>query len=389
MPAPNSKETCMPNRRRLWPLPTLSALVCAALLAACGGGDSGPETTRVVSFGDSLSDLGAYSPATSINGPGTGAPYFGGRFTTNTFTGYTATNNTANASLWIEWVAARFGVAITPHEAGFGTQSVKCPAAATPALAGTCTGYGQGGSRVTDPNGIGKSIGFLTVPMTTQMDNHMTRFGGYTGGDLVFVFGGNNDVLLLIGALLQGGITPDAAVLSAQATAGQLATLVKDKIVANGAKRVVVLTTVDFAKTARFVSATPDQKALLTALTTAFNTALTSGLDGVAGVRIIDSNAILSAFIASPASYGLTNVTVAACDPAKIQAITGGAVTGGDSLFCNASAGVPFNGMKTDASASTWLFADGVHPTTGGHKLVADQVILKLKDFGWMPVAQP
>jgi len=377
----------MPNRRQR-PLSTLSALVCAALLASCGGGDSGPETTRVVSFGDSLSDLGAYSPATSINGPGTGAPYFGGRFTTNTFTGYTATNNTANASLWIEWVAARYGLAITPHEAGFGTQSVKCPAAATPALAGTCTGYGQGGSRVTEPNGIGKGSGFLTVPMTTQMDNHLTRFGNYAGGDLVFVFGGNNDVLMLIGALLTSQITPDAAIGVAQATAGELATLVKDKIVAKGAQRVAVLTTVDFAKTARFVSATTEQKALLTTLADAFNNALSSGLDGVAGVRIIDSNAILGAFIASPASYGLTNVTQAACDPAKIQVITGGAVTGGDSLFCNASAGAPFNGMKTGASASTWLFADGVHPTTGGHKLMADQVIAKLKDFGWMPVSQ-
>ena len=43
----------MPIRRQR-PLSILSALVCAALLASCGGGDSGPETTRVVSFGDSL-----------------------------------------------------------------------------------------------------------------------------------------------------------------------------------------------------------------------------------------------------------------------------------------------------------------------------------------------
>ena len=69
---------------------------CAALLAACGGGDlyvpgsgspSGAPTTKgsftsIVSFGDSLSDVGTYTPATSLAGDGT-PPYFGGKFTTN------------------------------------------------------------------------------------------------------------------------------------------------------------------------------------------------------------------------------------------------------------------------------------------------------------------
>ena len=71
------------NTRRRW---HLSALAAAALIVAgCGGGNStdSPLATRVVAFGDSLTDLGAYIPATSINGPGTGAPYFGGKFTTN------------------------------------------------------------------------------------------------------------------------------------------------------------------------------------------------------------------------------------------------------------------------------------------------------------------
>ena len=60
-------------------------------------------------------------------------------------------------------------------------------------------------------------------------------------------------------------------------------------------------------------------------------------------------------------------------------------MTDGSSLFCNASPGVPFNGLATGASASTYLFADGLHPTTGGHKFLADQVWGKLKEFGWVP----
>ena len=121
--------------RRQWHLSAISAIVGAALLAACGGGDSGPTTTRVVVFGDSLSDMGAYTPATQIPlGQAAGVPpFFGGKFTTNTHTGYTAASNTSTSNTWGEWVAARLGIAITPHEVGFGPQSVKCPAAANPA----------------------------------------------------------------------------------------------------------------------------------------------------------------------------------------------------------------------------------------------------------------
>ena len=46
----------------------------------------------------------------------------------------------------------------------------------------------------------------------------------------------------------------------------------------------------------------------------------------------------------------------------------GGAVTDGTSLFCNATPGVPYNGLRAGADVDTWLFADSVHPTTGGHK---------------------
>ena len=79
--------------RRQWHLSALSAIAGAALLAACGGGDAEPATTRVVSFGDSLSDLGAYTGATSLTPTPGAAPFFGGRFTTNPHTGYTAASN--------------------------------------------------------------------------------------------------------------------------------------------------------------------------------------------------------------------------------------------------------------------------------------------------------
>ena len=372
-----------------------SALAAAALLAACGGGDSSPITTRIVSFGDSLSDVGSYTPATSLTATPGAAPYFGGKFTTNTHTEYalaaagtTRAANSSTASTWVEWVASRLGVAITPHEVGFGPQSVKCPVATSlPALAGSCTGYGQGGSRVTDPNGIGKSSGALTVPIVVQMDNHLTRFTGYSNTDIVFVYGGNNDILVLFTAVGGGQLTPAAAVSAAQLAGTQLATAVKDKILAKGATRVAVMNLPDTASTPAFAALPAANKAVLSQLSAEFNTSLVTGLAGTSA-QIVDARALTGSLYNSPGSFGFTNVTTTACDPAKIAQVTGGRVTDGSSLFCNAAAGVPFNGLRTGASTTSWLFADSVHPTTGGHKAFADQIITVLKNLDWMPANQ-
>ena len=373
--------------RRQWHLSSLAALVGSVLLAACGGGGGdGPSVSRVISFGDSLSDLGTYAPATSLAGTGA-APFFGGRFTTNTHTGYTAASNNNIATIWVEWVAAKVGVPITQASAGFATTEVRCPAAANPALATSCTAYGQGGSRVTDPNGIGRTGGALTIPMTEQMDRHLTRFGSYRADEIVFVYGGNNDIFLLFGAVGAGQLTPAAASAAAQATAGQLATLVKDKILARGATRVAVMTLPDASPTPAFSGLPTASKALLTSLSADFNTALLAGLSGTAA-QIIDARALSGDAVANPSKYGFTNVTTAACDPAKIALVTANRVTDGSSLFCNAASGQAFNGLRTGASTSTWLFADGVHPTAGGHKAFGDQVIGKIKDFGWIPLNQ-
>jgi phospholipase/lecithinase/hemolysin len=124
---------------KVWAL----SIVAAVLLAACGGGDpyvpgtgspSGAPTTKgtfsaVVSFGDSLSDIGAYTPATAI--PGTSpAVYLGGKFSTNFGSGASA------GTIWVENIATSLGLAITPAEVGFAGQSVKCPIAlSVPAMA--------------------------------------------------------------------------------------------------------------------------------------------------------------------------------------------------------------------------------------------------------------
>ena len=371
--------------RRQWHLSTISALVGAALLAACGGGSDAPAVSRVISFGDSLSDLGTYAPATSLAGTGA-APFFGGRFTTNNHTGYTPASNANIATIWVESVAARVGVPITQAAAGFATTEVLCPAAANPALAvGGATG-GQGGARVTDPNGIGKSGGALTVPVVTQMARHITRFGSYRADEVVFVWAGNNDVFTQLGAI-NLGLPPATAIANMQAAGTQLATLVKDQVLARGATRVAVMNLPDYALLPAFLASSAPTKALVTQLGAEFNTSLTAGLAG-ANVVMVDVRGLIASIATRPGDFGFVNVTTAACDPAKIQAVTAGRVTDGTSLFCNAATGQAFNTLRTGASTTTWAFADGVHPTPGGHKAVSDFVIARMKEVGWIPANQ-
>ena len=386
------------------------ALTAAAVafLAACGGNEpeiagsgqpSGAPTTAgtftaVVSFGDSLSDVGAYSPATSLSGNGQ-APYFGGKFTANS----------ATAKVWVENVATQLGVLTTPAEVGFGTASVRCPAAANPALAGTCTAYGQGGSRVTDPNGIGKAGGALTVPMKTQIANHLQRFSSFRASDLILVWGGNNDAFIQFGAFsaaatqiqtdaAAGRISADEANLrlfQAQTAAQtemkkaalELSGYVKTEILAKGGRYVAVFNLPDSTLTPFGSTLPPTAKPVLSGLVDTFNLWLREGLTGVA-VKIIDQNTPGKDVYLNPARYGIVNNTVPTCDAAAISAITRGAVTDGSSLFCNSTVGAPFYGLRAGANVNTWQFADGVHPTPGGHRIISDYVLAQLRSFGWI-----
>jgi phospholipase/lecithinase/hemolysin len=181
------------------------AALAAAVLAACGGGSAsgGDQSTKVkftrqVSFGDSLSDVGTYAV-------GTVAALGGGKYTVNSVP--------ASAQNWTELMAATLGLpAPCPAETGLnGLASAGFSVA--PTFHSGCFGYGQGGSRVTDPNGPGSAglaaslggspvLGQLTVPIKTQIQNFLSANGGsFSGTDVVFVLGGANDLFVQLATL--------------------------------------------------------------------------------------------------------------------------------------------------------------------------------------------
>lgn len=391
---------------RAWGL----SLVAGVLLAACGGSEdvpgsgspSGAPTTKgsfaaVVVFGDSVSDAGTYTPATSATGNGQ-PPFIGGKFTTNSST----------SLVWVERVAGALGIVLTPARVGFAGQWVDCPAAANPALANSCTDYAQGGAMVTDPNGINHDQGALTVPIVTQIDNHLARFGSFKDTDLVFVEAGLNDVFTQIAIFAgkagqiqanaqAGKITADQAnalLFQAQSeaqgamkqAAQELVGYIRDRILAKGARYVAVTNAVDLSLSPEGAELPPQLKPVLTGLSDIFNLWLRDGLTGQP-VQIVDIASMWKTTVTgktSPTGIVFADTATPACDKAKIAAITQNRITSGTSLFCNVTPGVPYNALAAGADPDTWFYADGNHPTRGGHKALGDAVLQQLQAYGWL-----
>ncbi|MES2322416.1 MAG: SGNH/GDSL hydrolase family protein [Pseudomonadota bacterium] len=184
--------------------PTLAlAVLAAALLAACGGSTGGDQSLKVkfssmVSFGDSLSDVGTYAVGTIKNAGG-------GKFTVNG--DHTATNPALNGKNWTELMAKQFSLpppcAAQTGLDGDASKGFSVPVVNHP----NCLSYAQGGARVTHPVGpehklTGSALGLLTVPVATQVSNHLAKTGGkFSGTEVVFVTAGGNDALALLGQM--------------------------------------------------------------------------------------------------------------------------------------------------------------------------------------------
>ncbi|PMQ17097.1 SGNH/GDSL hydrolase family protein [Janthinobacterium sp. AD80] len=453
------------------------AVLAAAVLAGCGGASGGDQTLKTkysaqVSFGDSLSDVGSYAVGTVL-------AKGGGKFTING--NNTAINPELTGKNWTEHLAAQFSLPVPcAAETGLEGNAAQGLAVARVKHAG-CFGYAMGGSRVTNPVGpnnklTGSALGALTVPVVTQIANHLAVSGGkFSGTEAVFVMAGGNDVLFQLGALQAGataagtkagadagalafatnltmalaagatnpataaasigaaikaasaapgatsttivGAGVQAAVLAgntnaptlapalaakaqadatvtgnaAGAKAGadyavaqgpvliasmkqagiELVALVKDQIIAKGANYVVVNNLPDVAGTPSGLSKDANTKALINAMVSAFNSELSSGLNGNAKVLLVDVFAVSHDQGVNPGPYGLTNVSETACDLTPAKNILG------SSLVCNGS------NLKT-GDVSHYAYADDVHPTPFNNLLLARYVAKEMVVRGWL-----
>lgn len=359
-----------------------------AVLASCGGGGDGDQSpklqiSRIVSFGDSLSDVGSYNTAT-LAGQVSLAAGLAGTANSGKFT-----INSAGAKNWIELLAAQYGVAAPcPAETGLDSNAEAAPGVPNPlfgfaqarAEAAGCFAYGQGGARVTNPVGPGNKnlpgeeglLGQLTTPLVTQVARHLAKGTGgdaFASDELVLVLAGGND--LFINAALVGAAAIDVpTAVGLMATAGtELANLVKNQMVAKGASHVVVVTLPDVSLTPSFLGTAAEGLAL--ALTESFNGALTAGLANAgSAVLVVDAFTQSQEQAANPAQFDLSNVTTPACDLSDE-----GPILFATSLVCNANTLIA-------GDTSKFLYADGVHPTPYGYKLLAQFVADRLVKAG-------
>lgn len=454
------------------------ALLTSAIAAGCGGGGGGDQTPRVkfnsqVSFGDSLSDIGTYAVG-GVKALG------GGKYTVNDV-GADGKNTAKN---WTELMAAQFDLpAPCAAETGLLSNGLLASFSAAISFAPACTSYAQGGARVTEAVGPANiayvdahktsQLGQLTVPVATQIANHLAK-GKFTGNEIVFVMAGGNDLLFqanqlkldataagataggnqyataLIGALAAGSTAPAtalpviqqafgmelanpahttatltvaaytaaigqgfpaanvpatvAAAQTAAATAGatvgaayasdpaklalyikamadagdQLAVLVKNQIVANGAQYVTVLNLPDASQTPYGLAQSVDVQKWLASMVSAFNSHLEAGLAGQPKVLLVDAYWVDHDQASNPGTYGLTNVTTPACaDVDADNPLSPVKNPLHSSLVCN----------KTNLVAGAnenYKYADSVHPTPFTNLLLARYVSRSMVTKGWL-----
>ena len=313
----------MKSKKRILP-----ALVFSAFAAFGAAEAQSAQFSNVYVFGDSLSDAGFFRPFLRNILPPAVADGMG-RYTTNP------------GPVWSELVAQYYGVNGRPSNAG-----------------GTI--YAQGGARVAGTPGVNTPTGQADRPIATQVTEFLTANPTADPNALYAVWAGANDVFFNLGAFQAGAITQ--AQLQTNVLAAATAEIQQiARLRAAGARYIMVFTLPDIGTAPAFAGSAATSGAV-TALAGGYNTTLLTGLAG-AGIRVIpvDSFSLLAEIRANPGSFGISNVTTPACG--AFPPITTAATA--NSLFCNASS------LVTPGADRTHLFADGVHPTSAAHAIIA------------------
>ncbi|MEW9625339.1 autotransporter domain-containing protein [Rhodanobacter geophilus] len=296
----------------------LVGAIATALLFSTAA--SATDFSQVIVFGDSLSDAGNISLS-----QGSPTPM---RFTTNP--GQTAS----------ELVAAGLG---DPIQASL--------------LGGTDYAWG----------GAGVVQGVAPVPtLPQQFQMYLAANGGHANANALYeVWGGANDIFYLTDTSTDSNVLAAGTINAAKTELGLLG-----QMQASGAKYVVVYNLPNIGRTPEAMAGGAAASAGATQLSVLFNSTLNTGLGQLSGQGLnvipVNTYGLISEVIANPSAYGFTNVTTPAC--------TGGS---GSSVQCGPQgSGAPVT--YAPGTNQSYLFADGVHPTTAAHAMLAQIVLSEI-----------
>jgi len=302
-----------------------AALALAALPAAVQASDS--PFTKTIFFGDSLTDGGYFRPLLiQMVGPN-GATI--GQFTNNP------------NYVWSQYLADYYGSNAQAAWTGNMTANPTLASGNNWAVGGARTGTSYAGGLGYTPSLAAQYARYLSAGNTVDRNALYTVWGG--ANDLFAVQANPSQAQQIIGAAVTAQVGLVGALTSA------------------GAQYILVPTLPDLGLTPDSRAGGAAAMAQGTALTSAYNNALFSSLAS-SNLRVIplDTFHFLQEVVANPGAYGITNVSGKACAVQPPPA-------GGSSLFCSPLSTVP--------GGSSYLFADGVHPTAAAHEALADFAI--------------
>jgi len=316
---------------RIWTRRAALALAGAAalILAACGSGsiESQLNPTRILVFGTGFSDMGQ-----------TGA--------TSTTIGKRYTVNDGGNDIWIQDVATSFGLTLAAAVSGG-------------------TDYATGNARITaKPDAAGNSA---TPTVTEQVNNFLAAGGTFNATDLVVIEAGVSDIIAETMNITTNGGTQssDQALANVKQEGRDLGAQVR-RLVQAGAQHVVVVGTYDLSRTPW--SHSTGQDALLTNLSTAFNTAmLVSIVDLGANVLYIDAAFEINLIANVPTAYNFIDSSTPVCSAAATDPGPGIGIGTGklNSALCTPTT------IIAGATYVQYVFADQVYITPQAHSVLA------------------
>lgn len=288
-----------------WCKQALAAVVLAASLIPAADA----AYSKVVAFGDSLSDNGRGAALSAGNFP-PALYYPAGRFT--------------NGPVAAEYLANALGATLSDYAVG-----------------GAMTGIGNYNYLTNSPAGLSLIPTLANTGMAQQISGWNSA-GLDSAHTLFLLWGGPNDIFYGLATnpgnmpgVIQGAITNLASDI------GVLYGL--------GARNFLVPNMPDLGKSPEVVAQGAGAQAIMTGISVAFNSGLQGGLASLAGLPGIqlysaDTFAMMNAAIANAPALGLTH-TITGCLQDGVAAATFGTCPG-------------------------YLFYDHVHPTTAGHAIL-------------------
>ncbi len=315
-------RTCLLKRASV--LRWTVAVAVAVLLAATTAAADAMKFSRIVVFGDSLSDPGNdFALIHEQNTPPYDNPEYMDQLIIPHVPYAKGGHHYSNGATWVEQFAKRRRLApyVTPAWQSAGTKAAN---------------YAVGGGRARNDQ--------IHTNLPDQVGRFLADVGGQAPSDALYVieFGGNDARDILVGG------DPTTIITDAATSIGQNIYL----LWLSGARNFLVWNVPDLSKTPAIIAMNA-QDAVYGLLSTYFNPAIANALSQASQlpgieIKVFDAFATVDDIVADPEAYGLEVVDKTCVTPMV----------------------PPFNCKEPD----DYLFWDGIHPTKTAHGIFAQTV---------------